>query len=215
LSLTTFKSVAAKAAGAMWGLTASVTATNTAFTVMQGILSFGIMLAVTVVVQAVLYLAGAWQKARQEKEKFFEKSREDIDTLSKQALALKTIGLEYEGLKSKDRSNTATIEERKRLLEIEKELVEKYSLTALAIDKEGKAYNDSTVEIYRKIKALEEEKKAKIALMEVALEKDEPSRLEKVEDSKTKILELEKKNNSCKRNGFKIRRNKYESFKWR
>lgn len=94
------------------------------------------------------------KNAREENEKFIKTTQSQIQTLKSQKEGLQNLTSEYESLKSKE--NT-TIEEKKRLLEIQKELVDKYDVAVTGINLEGEAYSDSIEAIKLRTLALEEE----------------------------------------------------------
>lgn len=106
---------------------------------------------------AIYGLTNAVKKHREEQQKLIEVSQNQIQTLKSQKEGLKELTSEYENLKDKEKNLTATIDEKKRLLEVQKELVEKYGVSATGINLEGEAYANSTEAIKLRTLALEEE----------------------------------------------------------
>lgn len=120
----------------------------------------------TTAMVAIYGLTNATKKHREEQQKQIETSQNQIQNLKQQKEGLKELTSEYETLKDKEKNLTATTEEKKRLLEIQKELVDKYGVSATGINLEGEAYSDSIEVIKLRILALDEELKKEQELLE-------------------------------------------------
>ncbi|MDD4469398.1 MAG: phage tail tape measure protein, partial [Acholeplasmataceae bacterium] len=107
------------------------------------------------------------KKAREENEKLIKTTQSQIQSLKSQKEGLTELSSEYETLKNKEGSLTATTEEKKRLLEIQKELVDNYGVSATGINLEGEAYADSIEAIKLRTLALDAELKKEQELLKL------------------------------------------------
>lgn len=127
------------------------------------------LLALSAAVGVIIAVKNAIKKQREEQEKAIEVAKDNIQTYEEQKQGLVELSKEYETLKSKEKNLTATADEKQRLIEIQRELVELYGVSITGIDAEGQAYADSTNAIQDRIKALEELKALEQERLETAV----------------------------------------------
>ncbi|MSU01929.1 phage tail tape measure protein [Tissierella pigra] len=127
------------------------------------------LLTLSVAVGAIIAITNAIKKQREEQAKAIEVAKDNIKSYEEQRQGLIELSREYETLKDKEKNLTATADEKTRLKEIQKELVELYGVSITGIDTEGQAYADSTNAIQNRIKALEELKAIEEENLETAV----------------------------------------------
>ena len=148
------------------------------------------LIAVAALIAAAVALWNQYKRVREEQKQFIESTKENIVNLKAERNELASLASEYETLKAKKSNLTANSDEKKRLLEIQKQLVEQYDVSIAGIDAEGKAYADSTIAIKNRIQALEEMEAAERDALEMAIMAGEPDRLKTLEKSFEKIKGL-------------------------
>lgn len=180
------------AAGAMGEMAAAATATaaatNTATAASKTFMTVNTwLLVISAAAAAISVLVGAIGRYNEEQKLLVENTKKNIQSLSDEKDGLKELSSEYETLKAKQDSLTATADEKLRLLEVQKELVDAFGVSITGINSEGKAYSDSVVAIKLRVKALEDEIAAKQKLLEIAVQAKD------TEDVKKLHVELDAK----------------------
>lgn len=150
------------------------------------------LLALSAAVGAIVAVRNAIKKQREEQEKAIEVAKENIQSYEEQKQGLQELAREYDTLKDKEKNLTATTDEKQRLIEIQRELVELYGVSITGIDAEGQAYADSTNAIRDRIKALEEMKSIEEKNLETAVMARDVQDVADLEKNLDKRLQLEK-----------------------
>lgn len=158
------------------------------------------LLAIAAVTGAIIALYNAVKKAKEEQEKYIQTTKDNIQNLGEQKQGLVELSKEYETLKAKEKNLTATADEKTRLRDIQRELVDLYDVSITGIDAEGQAYSDSVSAIQDRIKALENLKEAELANLEVAVKAKDiddvgslQDNLQKQQDYANKLIDIQKK----------------------
>lgn len=99
-------------------------------------------------------LIGHFQKLKEKEQELKTIHYEKINELKEQKNSLKQLSDEYNTLQS---TENKTIEQKKRLLEIQRDLVKEYGVAATGINAEGEAFSDSVESINARTKELEEQ----------------------------------------------------------
>ncbi|HHX60993.1 MAG TPA: phage tail tape measure protein [Epulopiscium sp.] len=173
-----------------WSLTAAFKAGASglgAFVVANGPL-----LALSAAVGVIMAITNAAKKQREEREKLIETTKDNIKSLEDEKQGLQELSKEYDTLKTKEKNLTATADEKIRLRDIQRELVDLYGVSITGIDAEGKAYSDSAEAIRDKIKAMEEEKAFEEAKLENAVKASDVQDLKDLQknlDERKKIVQ--------------------------
>ncbi|HEX2925855.1 MAG TPA: phage tail tape measure protein [Ruminiclostridium sp.] len=128
------------------------------------------LLATTGVIAAIVAVVASINKAKEESKQFIEDTKKSVESLTEQKAGLQQVTTEYETLKSKEQNLTATADEKKRLLEIQRELVSQYGVAITGIDAEGQAYSDSVELIKLRTKAIEDEITAEQKKLDIAVQ---------------------------------------------
>lgn len=166
---------------ALGGFKTAVMAAGTAFksfvaSMAPALLFMGVAMAIEKVVKAV--------KAHNAAIKEAKTLNYDLkNQYSEQLAGLESLNSEYDSLRNVE---DKTVDQKSRLVEIQKELADKYGVTATGIDAEGKAYTDSIGAIDERIKALKE-------LIATEDERNSQKLHETDEDSRSDIEKAQKK----------------------
>lgn len=150
------------------------------------------LLALSAAIGVIVAVRNAIKKQREEQEKAIEVAKDNIKSYDEQRQGLIELSREYDTLKDKEKNLTATADEKTRLRDIQRELVELYGVSISGIDAEGQAYTDSTNAIRDRIKALEELKAIEEEKLETAVmgrDVQDVSDLEKNLDKRKQIAE--------------------------
>lgn len=113
------------------------------------------LLALSAAVGIIVAITSAEKKRREEREKYIQVARESIQSLEEEKIGLEKLAREYETLKARSNELTATADEKERLRDVQRELVDLYDVSISGIDAEGRAYADSTEDIKHRIETLE------------------------------------------------------------
>lgn len=150
------------------------------------------LLALSAAVGAIIAITNAIKKQREEQEKAIEVAKDNIKSYEEQRQGLIELSREYDTLKDKEKNLTATADEKTRLRDIQRELVELYGVSISGIDAEGQAYADSTNAIRDRIKALEEMKSIEQENLETDVMGRDVQDVNDLENNLNKRLQLEK-----------------------
>ena len=156
-------------------------ATTAIMTALNVAIGAGLIWAITTVVSGFIKLADAMHTTREEREELIKKHDENIQSLTSQKKALQELSKEYEALKSKEKTLSLTIDEKKRLSDIEQELVDKYGISVSQINLQGEAYGNSVELINLRIQALQEEIDKEIELRRVQLQEKDKEDIEDID----------------------------------
>jgi TP901 family phage tail tape measure protein len=128
-------------------------------TAVMSAVGFGVGLAVEKLIQH-------YGKLNEEKKKALEVDFDLIRSTQSLQKELQELEVEYNKL---ERTTNPTTEEKKRLLIIQSELVERFNVSATGVNAEGKAYSDSTELIRARIAAMQNEIEIQTELNETKL----------------------------------------------
>ena len=146
-----------------------------------GLASNVTLLAITGTIAAVTALYNSYKKTREEAERFIATTEQNIETFNEEKEGLQNLSKEYDELKSKQKNLSATAEDKERLAQIQKELVELYDVSVTGINAEGEAYSDSSTAIQQRIADLEYLAKTEREVLDSALEGKDPENVKTLE----------------------------------
>ncbi|MDH6674439.1 TP901 family phage tail tape measure protein [Paenibacillus sp. LBL] len=115
---------------------------------------------------AIEKLVGWIAKSNEETKKALTLNTETVTSLREQKNGLTMLSQEYVALKEK---TDKTVEDKQRLVDIERDLVDNYGVATSGIDDQGRAYSDSVQAINARVEALQKEIDAEISLNEIKL----------------------------------------------
>lgn len=150
------------------------------------------LLALTAIVGGIMAWRNAVKAHREEQEKAIEVAKERISTLEEEKEGLRKLAQEYETLKGKEQSLRITTDEKIRLREVQRELVDLYGVSITGIDAEGRAYADSTDIIWDRVEALERMTEAEKERLRETVLADDKKAVAKIKESKERIEEIRK-----------------------
>lgn len=170
-------------------LTASISGAGTALT---GFFAANWpILAIAGVTAAIVALRNEMKRAKEEADAFIETTKQNIENLNEEKQGLQELSREYDELKNRQQNLTATANEKERLIEIQRELVDLYGVSVTGIDAEGRAYADSTTAIQERIKALEELKAVEQENLETAVMARDATEVRTLEENVQKRIDLQ------------------------
>lgn len=148
------------------------------------------LLAISAVVGAIFAISNAYKRHQEETKQAIEISRQNIDSLKSEVFQLESLSQEYDKISSK---TELSVDERKRLLEIQKELAQTYPQLTTALDEEGNALATNT----NKIKEITEVKKKQLEqellAQKILAQQDLPELRKELDETEKRITELSEK----------------------
>lgn len=145
-----------------------------------GISSGGIVPLLGLIATAILSIASAWKSANDNAEQQIESIKKQKDELDEERDTVLDLAKTYNDLKSKQGVYGLTADEKQKLVDVSKELVEKYGLEYDGIDSLTGAYKIASGAINEYTDAVERQQKAYTQEQQDARRKDIDSRLEKL-----------------------------------
>lgn len=176
--------------------TAATIAATTATIAFNAALTLGLSVAITAVITGITSWISHIKNAKKEQQELIITTISNTENLKTQQKELNKLSSEYNTLKQKE---TATTEDKQRLLEIQKELVAQYGVTASGINSEGEAYADSALaiklrndELQREINLNEKQLESQVKVSDDKDISDIEKNLKNIQkyDSEIKNLEL-------------------------
>jgi len=133
------------------------------------LVSTGVGIAVVAIATGLTSLVSHISKSNVATREAAKINYDHVNSLNEQSKALKSVSAEYAALQSAEAANSTTNDQKKRLLELQTELVEQYGVSATGIDNEGIAYSNSVPLINARVTALQAEIDAENLLNETKL----------------------------------------------
>ncbi len=174
--------------GAFLSLQSGITAAKDASI---GFLSANLpLLALSAIIGGIMAWRNAVKAHREEQEKAIEVAKERVEALKEEREGLQELANEFDALKSRERDLSITFEEKTRLRDIQRKLVDLYGVSITGIDEEGRAYSDSTEVIRDRVAALEEMLEAEEKSFELAVIAEDDENLKTIQKNLGKYEEL-------------------------
>jgi len=145
---------------------------------------------ITGVTWAFTELFNAITKKNNASKELISTNTQNINSLINEKEEIQELASEYNKLHSVKSNGSATIEEKNRLIAVQKELIEQYGVSASGIDSENKSLQTSTEQIQKKIDALEQQIKTQNQLNETLLRSTDLENTKKIQSSEKDINKL-------------------------
>jgi TP901 family phage tail tape measure protein len=120
-------------------------------------LTMGLAVAITFIIGAVTDLISHWVHAREEQQKFITDTQNDMVTLKKSADELQKLADSYKELNDKQSSVGLNVDEKNKLVDVQKQLIEQFPDLKNGMSDEVNAYKDVSSEIDKRITKLQKE----------------------------------------------------------